>query len=124
MIKNLKLLEELCKDSTTLKEQTFVMQVPYSEIEDSDINDKVLVQGVCDLIIIKNNKTILVDYKFSNLNESSLINKYYKQLLLYKKSATYALGRQIDECYILSLKPCKLIKVDVKEHQLFCLKNK
>ena len=90
------------------------MQVPYSEIEDSDINDKVLVQGVCDLIIIKNNKTILVDYKFSNLNESSLINKYYKQLLLYKKSATYALGRQIDECYILSLKPCELIKVDVK----------
>lgn len=114
VIKNLKLLKELCKDSTTLKEQTFVMQVPYSEIEDSDINDKVLVQGVCDLIIIKNNKTILVDYKFSNLNESSLINKYYKQLLLYKKSATYALGRQIDECYILSLKPCELIKVDVK----------
>ena len=90
------------------------MQVPYNEIEDSDITDKVLVQGVCDLIVIKNDKTILVDYKFSNHSESDLIRTYYKQLMLYKKSATYALSKQIDECYILSLKPCELIKVDVK----------
>ena len=114
VINNLKLLKQLCKDGKTLKEQTFVMQVPYCEIEDSDITDKVLVQGVCDLIVIKNDKTILVDYKFSSHNKSDLIAKYYKQLLLYKKSATYALSRQIDECYILSLKPCELIKVDVK----------
>lgn len=114
VINNLKLLNKLCKDGVTLKEQTFVMQVPYNEIEDSDITDKVLVQGVCDLIVIKNDKTILVDYKFSNHSESDLIRTYYKQLMLYKKSATYALSKQIDECYILSLKPCELIKVDVK----------
>ncbi len=119
---NLKLIYDnlciLCKVSqnfVALKEQTFVMQIPYSEIHESKVSDQVLVQGVCDLILLGKDKTILVDYKYSSLNANSLKEKYYEQLYLYKKATQYALNRNVDECYILSLKDAQLLSIDVQE---------
>ena len=112
---NLCLLCKMSQNFVALKEQTFVMQIPYSEIHESKISDKVLVQGVCDLILIGKDKTILIDYKYSSLNANNLTEKYYEQLYLYKKAAEYALNRKVDECYILSLKDAQLLSVKVSE---------
>lgn len=113
LMANIKILKDFCQNAKLLKEQSFVMQIPYNEIEPSEICDKVLVQGVCDLVVIKDNKTILIDYKFSNLGENALVQKYKKQLFLYKKATSFALDSEVSKCYILSLKQAKLIEVDV-----------
>ena len=39
------------------------MYVPYNEIVESDVTDKVLIQGVVDLIIEKENSTVLDNFK-------------------------------------------------------------
>ena len=113
LMANIKILKDFCQNAKLLKEQSFVMQIPYNEIEPSEIRDKVLVQGVCDLVVIKDNQTILIDYKFSNLGENALAKKYKKQLFLYKKATSFALNTKVTKCYILSLKQAKLIEVDV-----------
>ena len=85
------------------------MELGYNEVENSNIKDTVLIQGICDLIIVKNNQTILVDYKYSSLSENSLKNKYNKQLYLYSKAIEYGLNKKVDNIFILSLKNAKLI---------------
>ena len=42
------------------------------------------MQGVIDLFIIKNNKIILIDYKYSNNNAEKLIKNYENQIKYYK----------------------------------------
>lgn len=111
--KNLKLLKDLTSGFRLIKEHTFVMQIPYNEIQNSQICDNVLVQGICDLIAIGPNSTILVDYKYSTLSENSLKQKYNKQLYLYSKAINYGLNKCVDKVYILSLKDAKLIECNV-----------
>ncbi|MBO5884373.1 MAG: UvrD-helicase domain-containing protein [Clostridia bacterium] len=108
--KNLKLLKDLTAGCSVIKEHTFVMQLPYSEIQNSTISDKVLVQGVCDLIAIGKNSTVLVDYKYSTLSQNALKQKYNKQLYLYTKAINYGLNKSVDKVYILSLKDANLIE--------------
>lgn len=108
--KNLQLLKDLTQGYNLIKEHTFVMQIPYNEIQNSMVNDKVLVQGICDLIAINNNSTILIDYKYSVLSAKSLKQKYNKQLYLYSKAIEYGLNKKVDKVYILSLKNAELIE--------------
>ncbi len=107
---NIQVLKNLLGTNTALKEHSFIMSLPYSEVQQSCIDDKILIQGVCDLIILKPNGAVLVDYKFSNLSENKLIEKYSKQISLYKKAIEYGLNKKVENCYILSIKQAKLLK--------------
>ena len=79
-IKGVKQLYEKVKDSVKIKKEAeFMMWVPYCDVVESNIEDKVLVQGVVDLIIEKENSIILVDYKFSKLPAKVLKDKYKEQ---------------------------------------------
>lgn len=94
-----------------IKEQKFVMSVPHNEVVENGSSEKILIQGIIDLLIL-GDKNILIDYKFTNLtDESKIIEKYKLQLKLYKKSAEYALNMKIDEVYLLLIKSSKLIKL-------------
>ena len=73
----------------TFEENTnsFIGYGSYNElVADSSIEDKVLVQGVVDLLIEKENEIVLIDYKFSRLPTGILKKKYIEQLNLYKKA--------------------------------------
>ena len=85
------------------KESDFMMYVPYNEIVESDVKDKVLVQGVVDLIIEKENSVDIVDYKFSKLSAKTLKEKYGEQLLLYKKAVESAFNKKVEHMYIYSI---------------------
>jgi len=94
------------------KETPFYLRIPVEEIfEDNQENLKksgetILVQGVIDLYYIdKNDKLILVDYKtdfVKNGNEREIINRYKKQLEIYKRALENALNKKVDEVYIYS----------------------
>ncbi len=110
--KNIHALKQLTNGERVLKEHSFVMQIPYNEVEkNSNITDNILVQGVCDLVIVRDKEIVLVDYKFSSLSKELLINKYSKQLELYKKALEYGIGKSVNDCYILDIKSANLVSI-------------
>lgn len=84
------------------KEADFEMFIPYSELVNSSIDDKVLVQGVVDLIVEREDCVDIVDYKFSSLKIDTLKKKYSEQLSLYKKAVEYAFNKPVNT-YIYSI---------------------
>ena len=88
-------------------EQPFMMYVPAKEVIDgSNSDDKVLVQGVIDLLVEGKSKYI-VDFKYASLRTEEGREKYKKQLNLYKKAYKVAFGEEIDKIVLLSLKTGK-----------------
>ncbi len=104
--------EKINKESILLKEQKFVMCLPYNEIMGGDISEKILIQGIIDLVIVNKKEIILIDYKHSKKSNENLIEKYKKQIELYemalkKRFAGYKISK-----YILSLNSGTLIDLN------------
>lgn len=113
LLKNILLIKSTIGDADVYKEKEFIMQSDPVEIgiEGSVEENSLVVQGIVDLFAI-GEKLILIDYKYTSIkNESDLILRYKGQLDLYKLALEKALGRKVDEVYLLSLKEAKLIKI-------------
>lgn len=96
------------------KEQPFYINIPASEIYGEQINENILVQGVIDLYYIdENDNIILVDYKtdFVKNNEQELVERYKKQLAIYKRALESALNKKVYKTYIYSVYLGKSIEV-------------
>lgn len=91
-----------------LKEADFEMYVPYNQIVDSEFDDKVLIQGVVDLIVERENVVDIVDYKFSKLPIGVLKEKYQEQLNLYKYAVENAFKKKVEHMYIYSIETGEL----------------
>ncbi len=93
------------------KEKVFLMNVRYDEITGKESKDKILIQGIIDLIIEKEDEIILIDYKTSRLNSINLIKKYSLQLNLYEKAISEKYPNKKITKYIYSIFLDKLINV-------------
>jgi ATP-dependent helicase/nuclease subunit A len=87
-----------------LKEQPFLSYLPYNQIfNSSKKTDKILIQGVADLMFEMDGKYYLLDYKTTRVsNSDQLVEKYYLQLKLYKTCIEKALNITIDSAYVYS----------------------
>lgn len=86
------------------KEAEFMMYLPYNELVcDSNVKDKVLVQGVIDLLVEFEDHFDIVDYKFSNLKANVLKQKYAEQLRLYKMAVEKSFGKPVEHMFIYSI---------------------
>ncbi len=96
------------------KEKPFCMKISAEEIGKSK-EDELLVQGIIDLYAIDNDdEIILIDYKTDFVqDENVLIDKYIKQLEIYKKALEEGLNRKVKEVYIYSLYLNKEIIINV-----------
>lgn len=104
-----KTLSALTKDCVNIyKEADFEMYLPYNSVVESEFDDKVIVQGVVDLIIEKENSVIIIDYKFSKLPIHVLKEKYKEQLSLYKKAVESAFKKKVENMFIYSLETGEL----------------
>ena len=99
--------KELRKAKTVEKEEPFYINIPAKEIYNQEIEEDILVQGIIDLYYINgNDELVLVDYKTDYVEkgkEEELLNKYRKQLDLYKRALESALNRKVDKVYIYSV---------------------
>jgi len=95
------------------KEVQFLLNIPYDEVvENSGIRDKVLIQGVVDLIVETGEGIVIVDFKTNrNCTEEFLINHYALQLNIYKKAVEKALKKKVNKQYIYSFELRKLIEI-------------
>lgn len=96
------------------KEQPFYINLQANEVYEVDIQEKILVQGVIDLYYIdENDNIILVDYKtdYVKQNEQELVDKYKRQLQIYKLALEEALQKEVSKTYIYSIYLGKSIEV-------------
>lgn len=99
--------QELKTAQKIYKEKPFYIEIPASEIEKENEKDMVLVQGIIDLFYInEKGELVLVDYKTDFVaegEEKKLIEKYKKQLELYKMALEKSLNMQVFKVYIYSV---------------------
>lgn len=74
------------------REQPFVMYV-----KPDDGEEKVLVQGVIDLLIDKGDSFVVVDFKTGNSNEKKMAERYAKQLELYAEGVEKILKKPVEK---------------------------
>lgn len=100
----------ILNDSTILKEQKFVMNIPYNTIVESKIDDKILIQGIIDLLIINKNNIILIDYKLTHKNVEQIKQSYFKQINLYELAISKQFNLPIKK-YIINLRKSEIIEL-------------
>lgn len=88
---------------TLYREQPFLVNVPANMLYDAMSEEPVLLQGVIDLLAVKDGKAVIVDYKYSSLNAESMKKRYKKQLELYAYAAEKILGVKTERKIILNL---------------------
>jgi ATP-dependent helicase/nuclease subunit A len=82
------------------------------ETEERFKNEKVLIQGIADCIIIENGEFTVIDYKTDNVkSEEVLIERYAPQLSLYLEALEEKLKMSAKEKIIYSFKLGKEIKL-------------
>jgi ATP-dependent exoDNAse (exonuclease V) beta subunit len=100
------------KEYKLYKEQPFITEFSARELYGEDSDAQILVQGIIDLLAVKENSAIIIDYKLSSKNEDSLAKDYQTQLKLYKMAVEKGLKLKVENTYILSLKTGQLIEVN------------
>jgi len=82
------------------QEQKFMMYVPHKDIfSDSTIEDKILIQGIVDIVVEYQDKLLVIDYKTNKTqNKEHLMNQYSKQLELYKMAIELSFKKPTQSC--------------------------
>lgn len=100
------------KNHKLLKEQKFCHLVSASELLGVKEDRKVLVQGICDLIAIKDDKAILIDYKITTIEKDEDIVKAYKtQMDLYKGAIENVMKLKVEKVLIINVLQQRTIEV-------------
>lgn len=113
MIECLKSQNIITKNSKIEKEYEFVIKDNLSGIVENELEEASLIQGIIDMYVENENKSIIVDFKTDKVDtQEELIERYLPQLTVYKKGIKLALGKTAD-VYIYSFSLDKLIKIDI-----------
>ncbi len=78
-----------------LREQEFTMSIPVSDINPDlpEMQEKAVVQGVIDALLINGKNGEIIDYKTDKVKtEEELCDKYRQQMRVYKKAAKECFG--------------------------------
>ena len=101
------------KPNFVIKEQQFLSYVKYNDIfKESNITDKIVIQGIADLLVGNSKGCILIDYKTNIVKKpDQLVEKYRLQLKIYKDCLEKAMHIKICNTYIYSFCLNKFIEI-------------
>lgn len=91
------------KKAELFREKSFLATFCADTLYPTRSKEKVLVQGVIDLMMITEDGIEIVDYKYSSKTKESLKKSYHKQLELYAAAAERATGKKVVKKTILNL---------------------
>ncbi|MBQ7307555.1 MAG: UvrD-helicase domain-containing protein [Clostridia bacterium] len=106
------IMNKLSKDRKIYPEKMFLMNVEKNLVKQSTSNQKVLIQGIVDLILEGKDDIILVDYKTTKGSDKFLKEKYNVQLSLYAMALEDFYKKPVSKKYIYSFFKNKLIELD------------
>ena len=96
---------------TLFREREFLLSVPAKEVLDSTSDDHVLMQGVIDLMAVRGEECILLDYKYSSHDAENLVRTYLPQLRVYAAAARRAQGVKKVSAYLVNILRGEAVKV-------------
>ena len=102
---------QLARESVCHREKSFLMYVPAKEVGAASTEDRVLVQGVIDLLI-DGRERVIVDFKNSALRSAEALEKYKKQLNLYKKAVESSFSGKVDRILLYSFKTGDIVELE------------
>ena len=96
------------------REQYFVCKVPASKVfADYVGEEKILLQGVIDMLAVKDGEAVIIDYKYSSKSREKLLTTYKKQLELYKLAVETSLKIKVKRTALVSLLSGETVEVEV-----------
>lgn len=101
-------------DYRLYREKRFVFRCPAYLLEQTESREGILLQGAIDLLAVKGDRAIVVDYKYSVSDAETLKARYAKQLNLYRYAVEHSLPVTVDRLILISLKRGEVIELDVK----------
>ena len=105
------LLQNIISKGTVYHEIPFMLTAPYNQLcKDQRFVDKVMLQGVIDLLVVDGSKAYIVDYKYTS-HSDRIAQNYTYQLRSYKMAVEQICGITDIECYVLSIADGKVIKM-------------
>lgn len=85
------------------RERPFVMGLKACEIDDTESEELVLVQGIIDGFFYEKDRVIVMDYKTDRIQDAAeLIGRYQKQICLYSEALERITGRKVTEKILYS----------------------
>lgn len=101
---------EIIKDAKIYRETPFLTTLPYNQLFGEGAEKEVMLQGVIDMLVIKQkeNRAIVVDFKITG-NSAKVKERYEKQLNSYALAVQKCLKLPTSAC-VLSVLDGKLVK--------------
>ena len=90
-------------DKTLYKEKNFLYLLPAKSFLEDGSDEKVLIQGVIDLLAIDGDNAVIIDYKYSGADKKTLYNRYAKQLEIYGEAVEKVLRKKVIKKIVVSL---------------------
>lgn len=103
---------DYARKSKCYREQEFTLYTKACDVLDTDVEDKVLVQGTIDLLIV-GEEVWIVDYKKSDESDLVLLERYKMQLKLYSIAVQKGIGRKVDKAMLFVIGSGKVIELQV-----------
>ena len=103
---------EYARANKCYREQPFTLYVNANEVMDTEIKDKVFVEGAIDLLIV-GEEVWIVDYKKSDEPSAILKERYKKQLELYSTAVQKAIGRKVNKAMLLVIGRSEVIDINI-----------
>ncbi len=99
---------EVCSDILSAdeiyREFPFRFLLPAKELYHVPSQEQVLIQGVVDLVYIKDNKAYIIDYKTdASADEKQMTEKYQPQLMIYQKAIEKVLNISVSQTILFSI---------------------
>ncbi len=103
------------KGYTLYREQPFTCMIPANMIEpDYSGSEEILVQGILDLLAVKDDQAVIVDYKYTTLkNAEDIIRRYEMQLKLYGYAVKKVLKLNVKKLLIVDIYSAREIEIPV-----------
>ncbi len=102
--------KQIVSSGKVYHEVPFLTQTEYSRFVEDGSDASTLLQGIIDLLVVGNDKAIIVDFKYTS-NSYKLEERYTKQLQSYRFAVEKILNLPVDS-YLLSIADNKLIKLN------------
>lgn len=105
-------MQEASRRGQLYREQPFVIGLPGDQVDGSDPEELVLIQGIIDAFFYEEDEIVIVDYKTDRIfRGEELAERYRAQLVYYGKALEMMTGKKVKERWIYSFTLGKTIAV-------------
>lgn len=114
--KNSNIYQRILNSDNIYREKKFAVLIPALKLN-PNLNEelgkeKILIQGIADLVFEENNGIIILDYKTDRTkNEQELIDRHTDQIKTYAEALEQIFGKPVTEAYLYAFSLDKEIKI-------------